>query len=151
MGNFFTRDNMSKPPSSRSFGGRLVLSLESKPSNIVQVQSFVQEVMPRFNVNEDTFGNILVSLTEAVNNAMIHGNRNDSQKRVNVSVERDQEAVAVRVSDEGKGFDYDNLPDPTAPENITCCGGRGVFLMRELSDDINYLNNGSTVEMRFRI
>lgn len=142
---------MSKPPSSKSFGGRLVLSLESKPCSIAQVQSFVQEVMPRFNINEDTFGNILVSLTEAVNNAMIHGNRNDTSKRVNVSVEGNKEAVAVRVSDEGKGFDYDNLPDPTAPENIECCGGRGVFLMRALSDDMSYLNNGSTVEMRFRV
>ncbi|MEM9991667.1 MAG: ATP-binding protein, partial [Bacteroidota bacterium] len=147
----FTRDNMSKPPSSRSFGGRLVLSLESKPCSIAQVQSFVQEVMPRFNINDDTFGNILVSLTEAVNNAMIHGNRRDANKRVNVSVERRVETVAVKVSDEGKGFDYDSLPDPTAPENIECCGGRGVFLMRALSDDIRYSDNGSTVEMRFRV
>ena len=105
----------------------------------------------RYNLSADRQCDILVSLTEAVTNAIVHGNCRAENKTVQVNMQRKADMLALRVSDEGRGFDFKNLPDPTLPENVCKCGGRGVYLMRELSDDISFYNNGSTVEMQFRL
>jgi len=128
-----------------------MLTLASNPRNVAQVEQFVEKFVSRFNVCQNTYGNILISLTEAVNNAIIHGNDQDESKKVQVMVRKRKSDIAFRVSDEGRGFDYNSLPDPTAPDNLTKLGGRGVFLMKELSDDMRYYDNGRTVEMRFKI
>lgn len=142
---------MSQLPSLKSFGGRLMLTLPSHQNEVCHVEKFVYQVLSKFNVNQEIFGNVLISLTEAVNNAIIHGNGKDKRKKVQVCFEKRGNGIAFQVSDEGEGFDYNNLPDPTAPENLERCGGRGVFMMRQLCDDMRYTNNGRTVEMRFRI
>ncbi len=129
----------------------LTLTLASNPRSVAQVEQFVENFVSRFNVCQNTYGNILISLTEAVNNAIIHGNDQDETKKVQVMVRKRNRDIAFRVSDEGRGFDYNSLPDPTAPGNLTKLGGRGVFLMKELSDDMRYYDNGRTVEMRFKI
>jgi serine/threonine-protein kinase RsbW len=105
----------------------------------------------RYNLSPDKQCSILISLTEAVTNAIVHGNCRQESKTVEVKTRKDRDRIALRVTDQGTGFDYDNLPDPTAPENLCKCGGRGVFLMRQLSDNIRFFNNGSTVEMIFKI
>lgn len=128
-----------------------MLVLNSDLSNVAAVQPFVEKATKKFGINQDTYGNILVSLTEAVNNAIRHGNCCEAKKQVKVDIERKKSGLTLMVSDEGSGFDYNNLPDPLSPENLEKAGGRGVFLMRQLSDDINFRNNGSTVEMRFKL
>lgn len=142
---------MGQPPSLKSSGSRVLLTLPSQQNQVRYVEKFVSQVASRFNITPDTYGNILISLTEAVNNAIIHGNRKDKNKKVKVCFEKRRKDLAIRVSDEGSGFDYDNLPDPTAPENILECGGRGVFIMRQLCDGMEYKDNGRTVEMRFSV
>ncbi|NJK83090.1 MAG: ATP-binding protein [Saprospiraceae bacterium] len=130
-------------------GKHIVLS--SQQGEIKRVEKFVSQIANELKVNADVYADMLVSLTEAVNNAIIHGNRRDRSKKVEVYVEKSIKDIIFRVCDQGKGFDYKSLPDPTAPENICTCGGRGVFLMQQLCDKIKYLDNGRTVEMRFRI
>ena len=103
------------------------------------------------NIDETKFPDILISLTEAVNNAILHGNNADESKTVEISMEGKSSGVAISVTDEGKGFDPNEIPDPTAPENIECCGGRGVFIMSRLADKITFENNGSTVQMFFKL
>lgn len=142
---------MNQPPSLRSVGRSLMLTLPSNQQQVCHIEKFVAQIFTRFDISKESYGNVLISLTEAVNNAIIHGNRRDNSKKVEISFEKGKRNVAFKVSDEGEGFDYDNLPDPTAPENICECGGRGVFLMKQLSDDIHYTNNGRTVEMKFKI
>lgn len=142
---------MNQPPSLQSSGSRVLLTLPSQQNQVCHVERFVSQLASRFNINAEKYGNILISLTEAVNNAIIHGNEKDRNKKVKVCFEKRRKDVAIRVSDEGSGFDYDSLPDPTAPENIMECGGRGVLIMRELSDGMEYKDNGRTVEMRFKI
>lgn len=126
-----------------------MLKLPSHPSSINQVEVFVNELFEEYNIAPDRRGDIMVSLTEAVNNAIIHGNDLDLSKTVEIHSECCGEYIDFVVSDEGDGFDYQEVPDPTLPENICKCGGRGVFLMRELSDDINFEDDGSTVRMSF--
>jgi serine/threonine-protein kinase RsbW len=128
-----------------------MLRLNSDPCNISQIEAFVQRIVERYKINPDKYGNILISLTEAVNNAIIHGNCKDQSKTVKIQLHRQNDRIAFRVSDEGCGFDYRSLPDPTAPENLMRIGGRGVFLMRQLADDLKFHNNGSTVEIHFKL
>lgn len=126
------------------------ISFESVAENIHIVENLIDEICETLNVNEEYYGNILISLTEAVNNAMVHGNKLDSQKKVLVTVKTDDTSIHFTISDEGPGFDYDNLPDPTAPENIEKPNGRGVFLMKNLADGCNFEENGRVVELEFK-
>ena len=127
------------------------LVLSSTPESVDKVLPFVDTVAQRYNLSADRYGNILVSLTEAVNNAIIHGNGADCTKTVSISLRKQKDALAIRVSDEGCGFDPENVPDPTAIECLERCGGRGLFLIKKLSDECRFMRNGSTVEMRFKL
>ncbi|TVR77868.1 MAG: ATP-binding protein [Chitinophagaceae bacterium] len=127
------------------------ISISSKPENINKVEAFLDEMYNKFSVKEDIFGNMLISLTEAVNNSIIHGNELDDSKLVTVVCKYDGEKMVFLVSDEGEGFDYENLPDPTSPENLEKLTGRGVFLMKQLSDEVEYTNGGNTVALTFKL
>lgn len=128
-----------------------MLTLASDPKNIARVETFVESLVDKYHITPDVYGNILISLTEAVTNAITHGNANDISKSVSVKLKKKKDRIAFLVSDEGGGFNFDSLPDPTAPENLLKLGGRGVFLMKQLSDDVLFYENGSTVEIRFKI
>jgi serine/threonine-protein kinase RsbW len=100
-------------------------------------------------LNEDYYGNILIALTEGVNNAIVHGNKYDKNKVVWLNMESSDNDVQFTIVDEGVGFDYNNVPDPTLPENLEKLSGRGVFLMRQLADEVVFEENGSTIRLRF--
>ncbi len=128
-----------------------MLVLSSEPKNVSKVEPFIERLVGKYHIRPDVYGNILITLTEAVTNAIVHGNASNSKKNVEVSLQKAENNLTFIISDEGKGFDYSNLPDPTAPENLLKVGGRGVFLMKQLSDLVIFSNNGSTVEIQFRI
>jgi serine/threonine-protein kinase RsbW len=129
------------------------IKFDSKPENISIVEKFIDDLRGELNIGDDVYGNILISLTEAANNAILHGNRADASKQVEVSYEVDSRGknLTFIIKDEGPGFDYNNLPDPTEPENLEKTSGRGVFLMMQLADMVVFSNNGATVEMQFKI
>lgn len=128
------------------------LILESKPDVIHLVENVVDQIKKDLEFKEDVYGNVMVALTEAVNNSIFHGNKGDSTKKVFVDFEiRNHYCLIVRVRDEGGGFNPDTLADPTAPENIGNIGGRGVFLMEQLSDELRFEDDGRLVEMTFNI
>ncbi len=129
----------------------LNLTLESHPKNIAQVEPYVSEVVKQYEINQELYGNMLITLTEAVSNAIIHGNSAKAAKKVQVSTNCSGQRICFKVEDEGSGFDPDNLPDPTAPENILTPGGRGVFLMRQLSDAVTFDDDGRTVILEFTL
>jgi serine/threonine-protein kinase RsbW len=125
------------------------LEFESKGENITIVERLIDELCEKYGIQEEHYGNILIALTEAVNNAIYHGNKQDPEKKVIVKYEADQDHFKFIVEDEGPGFDFENVPDPTSPENIEKPNGRGVFLMRHLSDSITFSEEGRIVEMEF--
>ncbi len=127
------------------------LSFPSKAENLNLVEKLIDDVCEKNSVNEDYYGNILIAITEAVNNAIHHGNKSNPEKKVNVSYTSTPEKLLFTIQDEGPGFDYENLPDPTDPQNIEKPHGRGVFLMRNLSDEIEFSDGGSTVVMKFKV
>ena len=100
-------------------------------------------------MNEDAYGNVLIAVTEAVNNAIQHGNKENEALTINVSVSDNDEKVCFSVKDEGPGFDFNNLPDPTAPENLLKENGRGIFLMRNLADEVEFTGEGNEVCLFF--
>lgn len=128
-----------------------MLTISSNPNNILKVENYLRSAQHDMNIDDTKFPDILISLTEAVNNAILHGNNADESKNVEISMEGEVSGVAISVTDEGKGFDPNEIPDPTAPENLECCGGRGVFIMSRLADRISFENNGSTVQMFFKL
>jgi serine/threonine-protein kinase RsbW len=131
--------------------GLFELEIPSNPEQVSSLESFVDEIKQNFDIKEELFGNILITLTEAVNNSIIHGNDSDESKTVRVSARKEGSNLIVTVADEGSGFDYNDLPDPTNPENIEKLTGRGVFLMNQLSDLMVFSDEGSTVELHFSI
>ncbi len=129
----------------------LSISLESNPDNVKEIQPYVDRIVQKYQIKSDLYGNILISLTEAITNAIVHGNQADQNKTVTVNSLFDQNKIRVKIQDEGEGFDYEDVPDPTDPMNILELNGRGVFLMHQLSDGVEYSNNGSTVEIQFNL
>ncbi|MDQ3141759.1 MAG: ATP-binding protein [Bacteroidota bacterium] len=127
-----------------------MIRFASVPANILKVEEYIRHVFQEYHIDEKLYPNILVSITEAVNNAIIHGNKEDHSKFVHLNTVRKKTCISFKVSDEGPGFDPKSIPDPTLPENIERCGGRGVFLMQKLSDRVVFSNKGRTVEIQFR-
>ena len=125
------------------------LSFQSKPENIAIVERLIDEMCEQHSVIEEHYGDILIAMTEGVNNAIVHGNKLDINKSVSVEYEKRGKDLFFRISDEGAGFDYENLPDPTSPENLERPNGRGVFLMRNLADECLFEENGRIVELVF--
>jgi serine/threonine-protein kinase RsbW len=129
----------------------LNLTLDSHPKNIAEVEPYVTQVVQKFEINQELYGNMLITLTEAVSNAIIHGNSAKAAKKVVVSTNCSNQRISFTIQDEGAGFNPDTLPDPTAPENILTPGGRGVFLMRQLSDAVTFSDDGRLVTLEFSL
>lgn len=129
------------------------LKIASKAANISIVEKFVDDLRSEINIGDEVYGNILISLTEAANNAMLHGNKGDEKKEVEIQYGLDERGknLSFIIKDQGPGFNYNQLPDPTAPENLEKTSGRGVFLMMQLADMVVFSDNGATVEMSFKI
>ena len=127
------------------------IEIPSLSENIRMIESFIDNCKEKFQLNEDIYGNIMIAVTEAVNNAIRHGNKNDSTKNVSLALTLEENLIKFKVEDEGRGFDYNNLPDPTSPENIEKPGGRGIFLMKHLSDEVDFKEGGRVVELCFYI
>ena len=126
------------------------INFPSKVENLSLVEKFIDNVCEENKVNQDYYGNILIALTEAVNNAIFHGNSSDPKKKVTVSCKSaNSGSLAFTVEDQGSGFDYGTLPDPTDPANIENPNGRGVFLMKHLADKVEFYDNGRKVELTF--
>jgi len=133
-------------------GRKEKLTLDSRPENISSIERFVEEICDYYNINDTYFGNILIALTEAFQNALVHGNQSDPTKQIHVIFESKPKGLSFTVKDEGAGFDPDNVPDPLDLEvEPDTDKGRGVFLMRSLSDKMVVTDEGRSIEMFFRI
>lgn len=125
------------------------IQIPSLPENIRIVESFIDNAKEKYQLNDDIYGNIMIAVTESVNNAIIHGNKSDNKKNVSLRLSLEKSLIKFIVEDEGTGFDYHSLPDPTLPENISKPGGRGIFLMKNLCDEVSFKNEGRTAELSF--
>jgi serine/threonine-protein kinase RsbW len=127
------------------------LQLPSKRESITLLENLIEEIADKHQISEDTFANMMTSLSEAAINAIVHGNKLDPAKKVIINAEVDNKRIIWTVTDEGEGFDYNNLADPTAPENIENLTGRGVFIIKHLADQCIFNSKGNEVELHFKI
>lgn len=129
--------------------GAVKIDFQSRTENLSLVEKLVDNVCSQHEISEDYYGNILIAVTEAVNNAIQHGNKMDDGKKVFVSFDNGEKDISFTIQDQGDGFDFEDLPDPTNPENIEKPNGRGIFLMKNLADEVNFYEDGRQVELRF--
>jgi serine/threonine-protein kinase RsbW len=127
------------------------LQIPSDIGNLRLVEKAIDEFSAELKLSDEVYGNVMVATMEATNNAIIHGNNSDPSKDVKIVLRLDGKELMVHVEDQGLGFDFQNVPDPTAPENLEKINGRGIFLMEHLSDEILYLDEGRIVELKFRL
>lgn len=128
------------------------LQLESKISSITTIENFIDTLKERYGFNDEVYANVLTCLSEVVINAITHGNKQDFHKKVYVNLEVIVgKRLIFTVSDEGEGFDFNNLPDPTAPENLENLNGRGVFIIKKLADQCIFNTRGNEVELHFKL
>ena len=127
------------------------LQLPSVLESITELETLIEAIADKYKVSEDTFGNMMTCLNEVVNNAIVHGNKFDPNKKVIVNVEIEPKRITWTITDEGPGFDYVHLADPTAAENIENLSGRGVFIVKMLADQCVFNAAGNEVELLFKI
>lgn len=126
------------------------LKIESRIANLRIIENAIDEITGIVGVKQDDYGKIMVAALEAVNNAIIHGNKSDPVKLVDVEIDFKDNDITITVTDEGNGFRPEKIPDPTLPENIEELSGRGVFLMSKLADSIKFNEKGNSVTMSFK-
>mgnify|MGYP001560947741 FL=1 len=127
------------------------LTLSSSTKQIHNVENFFLDLNTSVHLGEEKLHALLVAITEAVNNCIIHGNKQDEAKRVTVTCNVRGHMLTVKVKDEGEGFTPDALPNPLHEENLLRSGGRGVFLMKTLMESVRYNKKGNEVTMKMKI
>lgn len=128
------------------------LQLPSRIDSITILENFIDELSEKYGFSDEIYANVLTCLSEAVINGIIHGNRADPKKKVYINLEViEDKRLIFTISDEGEGFDFNNLPDPTAPENLENLTGRGVFIIKKLADQCIFNSKGNELELHFKI
>lgn len=127
------------------------IKIPSITDNVSVVESFIDNLKDKISLSDNIYGNILISVTEAVNNAIVHGNKEDKAKKVELYLKQSKKSISFVIKDEGPGFDESKIPDPTSPKNLDNIKGRGVFLIKNLTDNVKFRKKGSEVELVFNL
>lgn len=125
------------------------LSIPSDFKHVHHVELLIDKICNQLDVKEDYYGNVLIAVTEAVNNAILHGNNTDSNLNVDLYVSDKETDFCFSVTDKGEGFDHTSIADPTTSVNLEKENGRGIFLMRSLAEEVEFLDNGRNVNIYF--
>ena len=124
-------------------------AVPSDRAELAELSRLLEEIRPICRLNDDAYYNLVIALTEAVNNAIVHGNRSNPALTVRYRVEAVDDGILCTVEDEGAGFDPDAVADPISPENLLRDGGRGIFIIRTLMRDLEMVNTGHGMRVRF--
>jgi len=127
------------------------VKIPSDMSNLFRAENLIDDLAENLNFGDELYGNISVSIIEAVSNAIQHGNENDVTKIVLLDYKVIKEQLVFTISDEGNGFDLDTVPDPTLPENLENIKGRGIFLIRNLADKVTFADRGAIIIIYFNL
>lgn len=126
-----------------------ILNIKSDKTELKKVEYFLSEFFNENELPHRSFNKVLLCVSEAVVNSIDHGNQNDDDKNVSIEIRRFGQKIDIKVSDEGRGFDFHGLNDPTSPNNIKREAGRGIHIIKSLSDKLEFRNKGKCV--RFKV
>lgn len=127
------------------------IKIPSKRENVRVAENFIEDAKKKYHIKDDLYGNLMVAVIESVSNAIIHGNKQDESKKVDLELSVATNEITIQVTDQGNGYDYNNIPDPTLPENLEKTGGRGVFIMKSLCDVITFGDQGRKIKLKFNV
>jgi serine/threonine-protein kinase RsbW len=128
------------------------LQLASKIDSITLLENFIDELGAKYDFSDEVYANVLTCLSEALINAILHGNAQNPEKKVYINLEViENKRLVFTVTDEGNGFDFNNIPDPTAPENLENLSGRGIYIIKKLADQCIFNSKGNELELHFKI
>jgi serine/threonine-protein kinase RsbW len=128
-----------------------IYTISSKRNQLPKVEKITSSIADKMKLNEEQKDNLSIAVTEAVGNAIVHGNKEDAKKKVTLEFDLKKNEINVTVKDEGKGFDPDTISNPLEPENIMKESGRGIFILSSLMDKVKYSENGSKINFTMRI
>jgi len=129
----------------------ILLSREffSSRDELTKLPELLERVRTNCPISDAQFFNLVVAMSEAITNAIVHGNKSDPGRRVRYSLECRRDGVRCVVEDEGEGFDPRSLLDPRSPENLAREGGRGMFLIQALMRELKLENTGHGMRIEF--
>ncbi len=127
------------------------LSLQSTHQEIERVEELLLALQKKLGFNDELFARLQLTVSEAATNSLIHGNKLNPEKAITIRAFEQEGKLIFEIKDEGKGFEPKEIPDPTAEENLLKTGGRGLFLMKEYADKVQYLENGTKLRLEFSL
>lgn len=127
------------------------LILNSSYEEIEKVEGLLNHLQSELGFNDEFYARLMLAVSEAATNGIVHGNQLDESKSLKISAFKDGDLLIFETSDEGDGFDPETLPDPLAKENLMKTSGRGVFLMEEYADEVEYSDGGTKLSLKFKL
>lgn len=127
------------------------LTLKSSFEEIEKVERLLNDLQSELGFNDEFYARLMLAVSEAATNGIVHGNQLDESKSVEISAFRDGDLLIFETLDQGEGFDPETLPDPLAKENLMKTSGRGVFLMEEYADEVEYSDSGTKLSLKFKL
>lgn len=127
------------------------LTLKSTYKEVEKVEGFLNNLQEQLGFNDEFYARLMLTVSEAATNGVVHGNKLDESKTVTLSAYRDGNTLIVETFDQGEGFDPAKIPNPLAEENLLKDSGRGVFLMEEYADKVSYSEGGSKLTLHFNL
>jgi serine/threonine-protein kinase RsbW len=128
------------------------LQLPSNSESVAVLENFVDDLVEKMQIGDDVYANLMTCINEAITNAIYHGNKQSAEKKVFVNLEIiNNKRLVFTIADEGEGFDFTNIPDPTDQNNLEKLTGRGVYIMKRLADQCIYNSKGNELELHFKI
>jgi serine/threonine-protein kinase RsbW len=122
--------------------------IKSDISELKNVEIFVNEIFTECNISNKYFNKVYLCISEAVINSIEHGNKKDKNKKVSIIANYEENRLNIKVKDEGNGFNLKLVEDPTTPENIRKELGRGIFIIKSLSKQIEYNKKGNSIHFK---
>jgi serine/threonine-protein kinase RsbW len=127
------------------------LIIASELNEVNKLRLFLDQIFIDTNLNQGYFNRVLLGLSEAVSNSIIHGNKNDSTKKVFINFLYVENKLVISVRDEGSGFSFDKVEDPTQPENLKKENGRGLFLIQQIADEVYFYDGGNEIQILYSL
>ena len=125
--------------------------LDSTFEEVDRLEDYLNELQEWADFSDEDYARIMLTLSEAATNAIVHGNKENPNKKVTIRCKLVDRKLVISVKDEGAGFDPSNIPDPLKEENLLNVGGRGVYLIKEYADELRFEENGTKLIMAFKL
>ena len=124
--------------------------INSDVIELKKVETFITDIFREYNLEKKYFNKVYVCISEAVVNSIKHGNKNDRNKSVSIEVNCDMHEINIMIEDEGDGFDLNQISDPTSRENLKNESGRGIFIIKTLTNQIEYNEKGNRIQFKIK-